>query len=287
MSFRPSASSSSRVLVTGATAGIGLETALHLARLGHHVIATGRSEESIAALRKRAAGLPLETIALDVDDAASIAAAKAEVDRISSGIDVLVNNAGFGMLGPLESLSDQALRAQFETNVFGLMAVTRAFLPGMRAQGRGRIVNISSIAGRFTLPFAGAYHASKYAVEALSDALRNELRPFGIEVVLIEPGPIRSEFSPRAVAHLREQSSETSPYAASLRRLLALRQRQRHLAGTPEDVAEVIARAIQARRPRARYVVPLTGRAILSLFEWLPTPLADALARRMMGLSKR
>jgi short-subunit dehydrogenase len=138
-------------------------------------------------------------LTLDVTSATSLAVATLERRTKGYGIDVLVNNAGYGLVGPLETIDDADLRAQFDTNVFGLMAVTRAFLPAMRDRRAGRIINVSSVGGRMTFPLMGAYHASKYALEALSDALRLELLPMGVHVSLIEPGPIRTEFNDRAM----------------------------------------------------------------------------------------
>src|ERR1700733_9145953 len=168
------------ILITGATAGIGRHAALHLAHAGHRVIATGRRKDALAALAKEAKGTKLETMELDVTVASSIEAAKAEVDKRTDGygLDVLVNNAGYGLMGPLEEISDADLRAQYDTNVFGLVAMTRAFLPQMRLRGSGRIVNVSSMGGRMTFPFMGAYNSTKYAIESMSDALRMELAPF-------------------------------------------------------------------------------------------------------------
>src|SRR4051812_9899071 len=189
------------ILITGATAGIGRDTALHLTRAGHHVIASGRSVDALNELRREAAGIAqggrLDTVRLDVTDAASIAAAVAECDRLTAGhgVDVLVNNAGFGIAVPVAEISDDDLRAQFDTNVFGLVAMVRAFVPQMRARGRGRIVNVSSIGGKITLPFFGGYNSTKHAVESLSDAMRVELKPFGIQVSIVEPGAIRTNFA--------------------------------------------------------------------------------------------
>src|SRR3954468_21029938 len=185
-------STSKTVLITGATAGIGRTTALHLARLGHHVIASGRKPTELARLAAEARGLAgtLDVPPLDVTQASSIAAAVVEVTRLTGerGLDALINNAGFGVLGPTSEISDAEMRRQYDTNVFGLMNVTRAFLPRMRERGAGRIITVSSIGARITLPYFGVYNSTKYAVESLSDALRFELRAFGIDVVLIEPG---------------------------------------------------------------------------------------------------
>ncbi len=160
-------STSKIVLVTGATAGIGRTTALLLARQGHHVIASGRKAAELMTLKGEAAGLRLDTLMLDVTSAPSIAAAVTEVDRLPDGhgVEVLVNNAGYGMLGPTAEISDAEMRRQYDTNVFGLMNVTRAFLPRMRDRRSGRIINVSSVGGRITLPFFGVYNSTKYAVQ--------------------------------------------------------------------------------------------------------------------------
>jgi NAD(P)-dependent dehydrogenase (short-subunit alcohol dehydrogenase family) len=257
---RSSAAAPQVVLITGATAGIGRTTALHLARAGYRVIATGRRVAELEALRAEAPAIMTTT--LDVTSADSIAAAVAEVDRLTvgHGVDVLVNNAGFGLLGPLTEISDAELRRQYDTNVFGLMAVTRAFVPAMRARGRGRIVNVSSMGGKLTIPFMGAYNSTKYALESLSDALRLELAAFGVDVVLIEPGAIHTNFGDTAIAPIGQFAA--SPYAAALARAERLRARMESTAVGPEVVARAIHKAISRRRPAARYVAPWYGLSI-------------------------
>src|SRR5215472_10432048 len=200
------------ILVTGATSGIGRATALYLAARGHHVIATGRNEKALQTMKKEATG-HLDTLPLDVTDKASIAEAMKSVRRLAGGLDVLVNNAGFGILGPTELITEEDMRAQYETNVFGLMAVTRAALPMMRERGAGRIVNVSSLGGRFTLPLFGVYNSTKFAVESLSDALRIELAPFGIRVSLVEPGVIATNFTDRSMSGLAKYDTPDSRYA--------------------------------------------------------------------------
>jgi NAD(P)-dependent dehydrogenase (short-subunit alcohol dehydrogenase family) len=273
---------SSVVLITGATSGIGRATALRLARAGHRVFATGRR---VAALESLAQEAHLEVLPLDVTDPDSIASVKAEIERRTDGygIDVLVNNAGYGAVAPLEELSDEGLRAQFETNVFGLMAVTRAFVPAMRRRGRGRVVNVSSIGGRVTFPLLGAYNATKYAVESLSDALRMELAPFGVQVVLIEPGSIATEFSHVAMGTI--SSGESSPYAGALAAAQETNERFARRAAGPDTVAQAIELAITARRPRARYIRPWDTYLLLWLSRLLPTSWLDALQSRAMGLT--
>lgn len=283
------ASHSQIVLITGATAGLGRHAALHLARRGHRVLATGRRADALERLREEAAGTGLETLQLDVTDHDSIQAAVAEVDRRTAGhgLDALVNNAGYGQMGPLELVTDDELRRQFDTNVFGLMSVTRAFLPTMRERGRGRIVNVGSMGGRVTFPYGGAYHATKYAVEALNDALRKELRLFGIDVVLIEPGPIRSDFADRAMGSIAHHIAADSPYAPMLARAEEIKTKTDGMSAGPEVVSEAIERAIVARRPRARYLVPFSAKIVVQLFaSWLPTRVADWLMLRLMGLGR-
>ena len=266
------------VLITGATSGIGRATALALARQGHHVIATGRNLEALHALMASAEG-NLDIARLDVDDQASIRAAVLRVAELTDGegIDVLVNNAGFGVVAPASEIGQAELRAQFETNVFGLLAVTQAFVPAMRERGRGTIINISSVGGRTTLPFLGSYNATKYAVESLSDALRAELRPFGIDVVLVEPGLINTNFNATATAKAERFADETSPYATALANLHDVIGRLESTGVPPERIASVIGRVIRARRPRARYVAPFSAAIGLLFARLLPTRWLDAL----------
>src|SRR5687768_11745094 len=222
------------------------------------------------------------TMLLDVTDPLSIARAASEVESI----DVLINNAGYGQPGALLELDDTALRRQFDVNVFGLMAVTRAFAPKMVEKKRGTIINISSTGGRFTFPFFGAYHASKYAVEALSDALRMELAPFGVRVVVIEPGPVHSEFAERAMTSL--PAADRSRYRAAYARAETIRKSSDRLAVGPEQVAFAVQRAIRSSCPRARYMVPsLRFELLFMLLAVLPTSLIDFVFRRVMGLSPR
>src|SRR5947207_4434609 len=183
------------VLITGCSSGIGRATARHLAARNWTVYATARRVEAIQDLAADGCRL----LALDVTDDQSMVAAVAAVDKEHGAVDALVNNAGYGEYGPVEEVPLDAARKEFETNVFGLARMAQLVLPGMRRQRRGRIVNVGSMGGRFTFPGGGWYHASKYAVEALSDALRFEVRPFGVAVVLIEPGTIRTRFAETAV----------------------------------------------------------------------------------------
>ncbi len=280
---------SQTILITGATCGIGRHAALYLARRGHRVIATGRNLEALATLKAEAPGAALDVVRLDVTSAASIEAAVAEVDRLTDGrgLDVLVNNAGYGVAVATAEISDADLRAQFDTNVFGLVAVTRAFVPAMRARGRGRVINVSSIGGRVTLPLFGAYNATKYAVEALSNALRYELKPFGIEVSVIEPGAIRTNFATRTVAEGAAYFNADSPYAPVYARYDVLRKKADEFAPGPQVISRAIERAATAWRPRARYVAPFSGHFILALFALLPTRVIDWTMRLALGLTRK
>ncbi|NMC71061.1 MAG: SDR family oxidoreductase [Myxococcales bacterium] len=280
---------SQTVLVTGATGGIGRATALLLARLGYRVFATGRKPDRLEELRRQAGDRPLETLLLDVNDADSIAAAGAEVERRTGGrgLDALVNNAGYGLIGPLELVAESELRGQFETNVVGLLRVTQQFAPAMRRRGAGRIVNVSSVVGRLVLPFQGVYCATKHAVEALSDALRMELAPFGVRVTLVEPGPIRTHFAETATASAAGYRDAGSPYAPAVERYERTVRAWDARSPGPEAVARTIARVLRRKRPRARYVVPGRFRAAIWAVRLAPTRVVDAVLRRAVGLTPR
>lgn len=280
------------ILVTGATAGLGRHMALHLAQAGHRVFGVGRNAERLRALQSEAdaAGLRLEAFAMDVNDEASIAAARDHIEAATDGhgVDVLINNAGFGLLGPTEAISDADLRRQFDTNVFGLMAVTRAFLPAMRARRSGRVINISSMGGKVTLPFFGAYNATKYAVESLSDALRMELGPFGVDVVLVEPGMVKSEFADHALDELLRYRTPDSPYAPILANAERINDdAKRFVEVDTLWVSRAVARAVHARRPRPRYMVALHARFALMAARLLPTRVMDFIYTRSMGIGPK
>jgi short-subunit dehydrogenase len=275
------------VLITGATAGIGRQTALHLVGQGHHVIATGRKPAELAKVKQEAGLGKLDTVLLDVTSPASIAAALAEVDKLTDGrgIDVLVNNAGFGILGPTSEIDDSEMRRQYETNVFGLMNVTRAFIPQMRERGAGRIINVSSVGGRITLPYFGVYNSTKYAVESLSEALRWELKPFGIDVVLIEPGVIRTNFEATAVSGLSQFAS--TPYAVAVEKYEQMSKMADKFASNPIVIAKAISRAVRARRPSARYVAPWSTNFAIWLNALVPQRMWDWAMRKVGHLNKK
>lgn len=270
------------ILVTGCSSGIGKATARRLVEAGHTVYATARRPETFAELA--AAGA--RTLALDVTDEASMTAAVKAIEAEHGSVGTLVNNAGYGVYGPVEEVPMGDVRREFETNVFGLGRLTQLVLPGMRAAGRGRIVNISSMGGRLVFPTGGWYHASKYAVEAMSDALRVEVAPFGVTVVVVEPGLIRTEFESVASGGLAPEAAN-GPYA-EMRRTSdeVMRQAYRSRAGAPpEAVADVIRKAVEARRPRTRYVVTPAAKAQVQLRRLGGDRLWDTFVRRAYRIS--
>jgi NAD(P)-dependent dehydrogenase (short-subunit alcohol dehydrogenase family) len=265
---------SNAVLITGCSTGIGRATAVHLAQLGHSVYATARRTESIEDLPERGC----RTLALDVTDEESMRAAVAAVEEAEGAVGALVNNAGYSQSGAVESVPLDSVRAQFETNVFGLLRMCQLVLPGMRRRGSGRIVNVSSMGGRLTFPGGGVYHATKHAVEALSDAMRFEVRGFGVHVSIIEPGLIKTRFAETAVEKIAE---DDGPYAAFNSAVAASTAGAYEgpfgrLGGGPEAVAKAIERAITARRPRTRYPVTLSARLFLAQHALLPDRAWDA-----------
>jgi NAD(P)-dependent dehydrogenase (short-subunit alcohol dehydrogenase family) len=239
----------STILITGASTGIGRATALHFLKKGWYVAATMRKPETADWAPQDPRLLVLR---LDVTDAASIAEAVASVKERFGGIDALVNNAGYGLVGPFEASSSEQVRRQFETNVFGLMDVTRAALPALR-ESRGVIVNISSVGGRVTFPLYSLYHSTKCAVEGFSESLQFELQPLGVRVKLIEPGPIRTDFYDRSPDVIENPS--VTAYAAYVKRMLPKLQGSGADAPGPEVVALTIERAVHDRSEKMRYPV--------------------------------
>jgi NAD(P)-dependent dehydrogenase (short-subunit alcohol dehydrogenase family) len=268
--------SSRAVLITGCSSGIGAATAAHLAGKGWTVYATARRVETLADLEAKGC----RTLALDVTDEASRRAAVEAVEAAEGAVGVLVNNAGYSQSGAVESVPDERVRAQFDTNVFGLLGMCRAVLPKMREAGWGKIVNVSSMGGRFTFPGGGIYHASKHAVEALSDALRFEVKGFGVDVIIIEPGIIRTNFGGTAAREIDAGTRDPGPYGEFNQAVATSTQGVyeegplSRLGGPPEAVARKIEAAITARRPRARYTVTpsarvlITGRSLLGARGW-------------------
>jgi NAD(P)-dependent dehydrogenase (short-subunit alcohol dehydrogenase family) len=269
------------VLVTGCSSGIGAATAARLAQSGWTVYATARRAETLAELEAKGCRI----LELDVVDDASRRAAVETIVAAEGAVGVLVNNAGYSQSGAVESVPDERVRAQFETNVFAPLALSRLVLPGMREQGWGKIVNVSSMGGRFTFPGGGIYHASKHALEAASDALRFEVRGFGVDVILIEPGLIRTGFSDVIARDLGDSTSVDDTYTEFNRAVseASVRVYERgllaRLGGPPEAVAERIQQALEASRPRARYTVTASARVLLTLRALLPDAGWDRMLR--------
>lgn len=272
-------------LVTGASSGIGRATARALAGEGMVVYATARRMEDVSSLEADG----FEALRLDVTNEDSMVEAVRSIEERGGAVDVLVNNAGYGLNGPAEELDLADLRREFETNVFGLLRMAQLTLPGMRRQGFGRIVNVGSIGGTFTAPGAGAYHASKYAVEALSDAMRMEVKPFGLDVILIQPTGVRTPFGSKINGTMRDTGAD-SPYVAF--KVNMARTVEQMFTGTgaglidAEDVARAIVRAARADRPQARYKVGLSAHLYSGIHRLLPDRAWDALMARQFPMTE-
>jgi NAD(P)-dependent dehydrogenase (short-subunit alcohol dehydrogenase family) len=259
------------VLITGASCGIGLAAAEHFHRQGWNVAASMRNPGSDLALSEHPGLIRPQ---LDVTDPKSIQAAVDEVLERWGRIDVLVNNAGYGLIGPFEAADEAQVRRQFEVNVFGLMAVTRAVLPAMRQTGTGALVNISSMAGYSCFPYYSLYHASKWAVEGFSESLRYELEPFGIRVKLVEPGVVKTDF------HTRSKDSIALPaYEPRAGRSLARMEQFYHFGNSAERIAETIYRAATDNSSKLRYPLGWDARSLYLLKHIAPDGLVRRLAR--------
>ncbi len=276
------------ILITGCSSGIGLFAAQGLAAEGWRVFATARKANDV----ERLAGLGLEALRLDLDDPASIEVAVAEVLRRSDGrLDALFNNAGFGQVGAVEDLSRAALRAQFETNLFGTLELTNRIIPVMRRQGHGRIVMNSSVLGYAAFAYRGAYVAAKFGLEGITDTLRQELKGSGIHVSLIEPGPITSRFRDNCVPHFMrhidwQNSVHREQYAAQLERLGKPGSAAPFTLG-PEAVLDRLRHALTSPRPRARYPVTVPAVLFWWLRRFLPVSGMDWVLARASGGGRR
>jgi NAD(P)-dependent dehydrogenase (short-subunit alcohol dehydrogenase family) len=277
-------------LITGATDGLGRAAALLLAGRGYRVFAAGRSAEKRAQLDKLAQEkkLPLETLAMDVCDEASVKAGVAAIIAKAGAIDVLVNNAGVVYVAAVEELTMPDWHRQFDTNFFGVIRVTQAVLPHMRARRKGRIIMMSSVAGFATPPTYGPYSATKHAMEAISNAMRHELYPYGISTVLIQPGYIVTGIQ-QASADLSKAylGRDSGPYAKVYGTSRGSADRTRAKSGTtPEDCARVILRAIEAKNPRPRYTVTRLAFMAKWAKRLLSDSLQDAVLRKMAGIKR-
>ena len=279
--MRTSQSNGQNVLVTGASSGIGLATSLYLAEKGYSVLATSRSIERLADLQDQALGrrLPVTPVELDINSDQAVEDVVPRLIKEHGGIDVLVNNAGYGLWGPVESLSIDELKDQFETNLFAVLRVTKAVLPGMVAEGRGTIINISSVEGRLGTPFIGGYASSKFALEGMSEVLRVELWPLGVRVALVQPGLFRTDFHDNQVVAERADSDDL-PYRQYVDRYRARRGRYDRLAGDPIKVARVVHKIARSRRPRFRYPVGPEARLGMLAARFLPERLFQTLLSR-------
>ena len=265
------------ILITGASSGIGFESAMALAKQGHRVYAAARRVELMEPLQEH----HVHVLKMDVTDEASMKQGVETILQSEGRIDVLINNAGYGYFGAIENVSLEEARRQLEVNVFGLAALTKLVLPHMRAQKSGRIINIASVAGKTVFQFGGWYHVSKYSVEALSDALRIELKPFGIDVSIIEPGAIKTNWGLIAADHLEESSRGTAYETAGLREAAFLRKGYTgNIISKPTVISRAISKAVNSRRPRTRYLTGFGSHTAI-FFHWLlPDRWWDAIMRK-------
>jgi len=270
-------------LVTGASSGIGEATALKLHALGYTVYGAARRTDRL----ERLAAQGVRPLKMDVTDDASM---RAGVDRIvaeTGRVDVLVNNAGYGSYGAIEDVPLDEARRQFEVNVFGALRLTQLVLPHMRARRSGTVVNITSMGGKIHTPLGGWYHGTKFALEALSDCLRLEAKPFGIDVVVIEPGGIATEWGGIAAAKL-EETSTGGAYAAQASAVASsLRSEANEKRNSPPSViADAVAKAVSSRRPRTRYATGFGARPLIALRRVLPDRAFDSVISRAVGLPR-
>ena len=253
-------SSGTTVLITGGSAGIGMIAARDLAERGYTVYAAARGLEKMEPLK----AFGIHPVRMDLTKTDSIKSGLDEIFSLTGDIDILINNAGYGSYGAVEDVPMEEARRQFEVNLFGLAELTKAVLPGMRKKGKGRIINISSIAGRIHTPFASWYHASKHALEEFNSCLRTEVSPYGIKVISIQPGPVRTGWLEISTSNLVKNSGRGA-YAR-------------------EKIAEVIVKAATSRKPATRYIAPF-GAKLMLLLRWiLPDRILDFITRKSIGL---
>lgn len=270
------------ILITGCSTGIGHALALELHRRGATVIATARRRAVLADLSAQG----LQTAALDVDSSDSIAALMADLGARGVSVDMLVNNAGYGAMGPLAEMPGEELERQFRTNVFGLMALTRAVIPGMVARRSGRIINVGSVSGVLVTPFAGAYCATKAAVHALSDALRMELAPFGIDVMVVQPGAIRSQFGATASQGVEARDGSLSLYAPVADAIAARANASQQHSTAAEDFARELADAMLAGEAVPVVRIGKGSTLLPALRRWLPLGVLDRVLSRRFALER-
>lgn len=273
------------VIVTGASAGIGEATARRLGRAGAHVFLAARRRERLDAIKREIeeAGGSASVVAADITSAEDRERLVREALSRTGCIDALVNNAGYGQRGPIELVPIENIRRNFEINFFSLIALTQLVIPVMRRQKSGRIVNVSSVAGRVARPLSSVYDSTKHALEAVSDGMRGELAPFGIKVVIIEPGYIVTEFMQVANDVSQPIVKDAGVYSAYFADFTRKYASARRIAGQPDDIAVLIEEALTVARPRARYAAPRHARLALALKRFLPARLFDYILNRQAG----
>jgi len=276
------------VLITGCRSGFGLLTAVAAAKAGHRVYAGLRDLSTADGLRAAGKGLAIEPIQLDVTDPEQREQAVAFVLEREGRIDALINNAGVALGGFQEQVEDDEFRKVFEVNVFGLWALTKCVLPTMRKQKSGIVVNVSSMAGRMAMPCMGIYAASKFAVEGMSESLRHELRPFGIRVVLVEPGPYETDIFSRNRQLCRQAANKEGPYAAIQGQLEAFMEKRfaKGGLGDPNEVSDLIVGLLRKSGPRMRYPLGPSTSARLWMRRLLPFGLEEKLLDRLIGVKR-
>jgi NAD(P)-dependent dehydrogenase (short-subunit alcohol dehydrogenase family) len=281
------------ILITGASSGIGAALPILLATQysGTRLVLAARSQDKLETIATRCRDLGAEVlvVATDMADTEQIHALVAQALQKFGTIHAVVNNAGYGQMGPIELVTPDAMRRQFEVNLFGVITLIQQVIPIFRQQGGGRIVNISSIGGRVAFPLGGLYSTSKFALEGLSDVLRMELEPFNIRVSVIEPGPVQTDFFETANQHLESMITDPSQtaYRAALSDLTQLNQRLTQRAWSPEQVAAVILKALHDRHPQPRYVAATGGNLLLWLMtKVLPTRLVDRFWQKFYGIDR-
>ncbi|MEM9705729.1 MAG: SDR family oxidoreductase [Pseudomonadota bacterium] len=272
------------VLVTGASSGIGAAISEKLAASGFRVYAAARRADKLDVVAAHASGR-ITPLVMDVTDAGSIDRALENIADDGSTLFGLVNNAGLSVTGPLESTDTNEWRRLYETNVFGVVELTKAVLPQMRGVSAGRIINIGSIAGRIATPFFSPYASSKHALEGLSDSLRREVAPFGIDVSLVRPGFIRTDFGDQEQAALEPHTKDGLPYAAAVKAFKSWHAKGHPNAPRPSVVADCVHHALTVTHPKARYTAPLKYAPQLFLRNFAPVGLTDALIARITGIS--
>lgn len=284
-------------VITGASSGIGEAVSRRLFHSGFQVVLAARRAERLQSLKTElestspklgaAASARALVVATDVNVKDDREHLISETIRTFGRIDALVNNAGFGQRGPLELISVESIRQNFETNLFSLIALTQLVIPTMRKQGKGRIVNIGSVAGRIARPFSSVYDSTKHALEAITDGLRGEMSLFGIRVSLIQPGFILTEFTHVATQVSKSVIEQAGPYAPYLSQIAGISEKAKGIAGRPDDIAQLVLRALTDEHPRFRYAAPLHAKIFLLMKRFVPERVFDHIVLSQMGLIGR